>query len=244
MHKKIIFLIIAIFLSGILISCSKSSSPEFQYNDKFAPFSIFHLFDGYPALKAAWDSVPGSTGNAKLADMMNEDIVTGAEFMKIVSFLMDKADDNPGLELLDDLKSTIGFVNSTSVRLYGNSSLNNNNPIGSFFASDDDDPAKMVEYFYSMLDELTNDVGGTSPKVSASMMGMTEQLLDYVLAKSDSDIKTSIDDFMDDLTDPDFKGNFSDLMDILAPLMAIADYPMWIHEGSIPGEDSLERPQY
>ena len=240
MHKKIIFLIIAIFLSGILISCSKSSSPEFQYNDKFAPFSIFHLFDGYPALKAAWDSVPGSTGNAKLADMMNEDIVTGAEFMKIVSFLMDKADDNPGLELLDDLKSTIGFVNSTSVRLYGNSSLNNNNPIGSFFASDDDDPAKMVEYFYSMLDELTNDVGGTSPKVSASMMGMTEQLLDYVLAKSDSDIKTSIDDFMDDLTDPDFKGNFSDLMDILAPLMAIADYPMWIHEGSIPGEDSLE----
>src|SRR4030042_728977 len=153
MHKKIIFLIIAIFLSGILTSCAKSSSPEFQYNDKFAPFSIFHLFDGYPALKAAWDSVPGVVGNSKLSDMMYEDLDTGSEFMKIVSHLMERAD-YPGLGLLGDLKETIGLVNNTSVRLYGHSSQNENNPLESFFGSGD--PATLVNNFYSMLEEVTN----------------------------------------------------------------------------------------
>jgi hypothetical protein len=241
MIKKIFFLISVIFLSGIIMSCSKtfSWSDAFQTNNTAAPFDLFHLFDGYPALKAAWDSVPGKTGNEKLADMLNEDIPTGAEFMKIVAHLLDSAD-YPGLDLLDDLKETIGLVNTTGVRLYGHSGQNAGNPIGSFFANDQ--PADMVENFYSMLDEITNDVGGTTPRVSASVMGMTVKILDYVLAKNEADIEKTMNDLIEDLTDPDFKEDFADLMDIAAPLVSMADYPMWYHEvPDKPGDDYLEK---
>jgi hypothetical protein len=238
MIKKIFFFIAAIFLSGILISCSQSSSSdnEFQTSDVSSPFNLFHLFDGYPALTAAWDSVPGTTGNVKLTEMMKEDLVTGSEFMSIVSHLMDRAD-NPGLGLLEDLKSTVGLVNTTSPRLYGHSSKNAGNPIGSFFATDP--PEDLVNNLYSLLDEVTNDVGGTTPKVSASASGMIVQILDYVVAKSDADIEKTMNDLMDDLKDPDFQNDFNDLVDIVAPMVSMADYPMWYHKGSIPGGDYL-----
>ena len=237
MIRKIFYFITVIFLSGIIISCSSSDTPDFQKNDKSASFNLFHLFDGYPALKAAWDSVPGVVGNSKLSDMMNEDLDTGSEFMKIVSHLMERAD-YPGLGLLGDLKETIGLVNNTSVRLYGHSSQNENNPLESFFGSGD--PATLVNNFYSMLDEVTNDVGSTTPRVSASSSAMIVQILDYVLAKNEADIETTMNDLMDDLKDPDFQNDFNDLVDLAAPLISMADFPMWYHEGSIPGEDYLE----
>jgi hypothetical protein len=236
MYKKIVLTLI-ISASFLISSCSSSNLSEFQTNDKTAPFDLFHLFDGYPALKAAWDSVPGGEGNRLMAEMLRDDIPVGAEFMHILSFLLERGGD-PGLGLLDDLKQTTGLLNDTDKRLYGHSDNNIGNPINSFFATDP--PETLVNNFYSLLDEITNPVGGTTPKVGASVMGMTQKILDYVLKKDVTEIEDTMNDLMDDLRDPTFKTDFADLMDLAAPLMAMADYPMWVHHGATPGLDTLE----
>ncbi len=245
MFKKLAFLVLVISASLIMSSCSDSKMKEFQTNDVDAPFNLFHLFDNYPSLKAAWDSVPGSTGNAKMADMLNEDIPIGAEFMHILSYLMDRADD-PGLGLLGDLRTTLGLVTSTDQRLYGHSTDNAGNPIDSFFATTPS--ADLMTDFYALLDELTNQVGGTTPKMGASVMAITNKVAGYLTTKTPEEIEDTMGDLMEALTedvDPadgtrDFADTFATLMDIAAPMMSMVDFPMWIHHGATPGADYLE----
>lgn len=226
-----------IFISFVIFSCSNAKIPDFQTNDPDAPFNIFHLFDDYPALKAAWDSVPGNRGNTLMADMLKEDIPTGAEFMHILSYLLERADD-PGLGLLEDLKQTMRVMIDTDQRLYGHSGNNAGDPIDSFFAKDD--PVTLVNNFYSLLDEVTTGVEGGALKVGASVMGMTRIILNYLLTKSPAEIEEAMSDLMDDLKGAEFRDTFADLMDLAAPMMAMTDYPMWVHTGADPGLDSLE----
>lgn len=248
MFKKLAFLVLVISASLIMSSCSDSKMKEFQTNDVDAPFNLFHLFDNYPSLKAAWDSVPGSTGNAKMAEMLRENLPVGAEFMKILAFLMEVGDD-PGFGLLDELKQTLAVVTNDDQYLYGHSEDNSGDPINSFFAKDT--PETLMNNFYSLLDEVTTDVGGTTPGMGASVMGMTNKIVNYLVEeKTPAEMETTIGDLITDLTedvDPangtsDFREDtFVDLMDLVAPMMAMADFPMWINTQGTgdAGDDTL-----
>ena len=131
-------------------------------------------------------------------------------------------------------------------RSYGHSDNNSGNPIDSFFATED--PTILMDNFYSLLDEITTYMGGDTPKVGASVMAMGQQIFDYMLTKTPAEVEDTMGDIMEALTedvDPadgtaDFRVTFADLMDLAAPLVSMADYPMWVHEGADPGLDYLE----
>src|SRR3990172_4239810 len=165
MKKLYVFLCSAVLIISALTGCSKSDLPDFQTNEPDPPFNIFHLFDGYPALKAAWDSVPGTTGNQVLADMMRDDIPGTSEFLSILGYLLSSAN-SPGLGLLDNLKGTLSLMIDPSERFY----VNNN--IKTFYSDPElgGSPEDHLQNFYAFLDEITRNAGGGTPKVGSSVI--------------------------------------------------------------------------
>jgi hypothetical protein len=191
--KKIVLIFISFALASCIFSgCSKDKFPLFQDNNASAPFNLYHLFDDYPALKYAWDSVPGGTGNQKMAEMMQSDIPGTTEFLSIMSYLLLKAD-NPGLGLLNHLKAALNLLVDENERFY------NNSDIDSFYAKDD--PSVMMRNFYGFLDELARDVGGTTPKVHDSVTAMMNRVLPYLLDEKTED---EIQEFIEKLYMPMF----------------------------------------
>ena len=182
---------------SLLSGCTKAQLDEFQFNDKSAPFNIFHLFDGYAALTAAWNSVPGITGNQKMAQMMIDDIPGTAEFLYILSFLMDRSG-SPGLGLLDHIKATLALATNSSERFYGNNRVGPTYNINSFYG--DNSAPTYLNDFYGFLDEISRNTGGSSPKVGSSVVSIISKIMPYLQTKSDADLAR----FMEELYMPTF----------------------------------------
>lgn len=235
--KKFLFMISIAAL--LFAGCSSDQFAQFQQNQPDPFFNIFHLFDNYPSLKAAWDSVDGGEGNARMARFMSEDKDSASKFLDMVGYIMTRAD-NPGLNILPDLKGLLALLLDNSERFYRNAN------IGSFYSTD---PASTyLTDFFAVLDNLTTDAGGTTPKMSQSVLGMNSKMLSYVLTKTDAEIETTMNDLVTSLTEdadpadgtPDIKATLLDLADLAAKATVLADYPMWILPGANPGLDTLE----
>jgi hypothetical protein len=184
--KKIGYVVLCFALATLIVTgCSQEMPSQFQNNNLAAPFDLFHLFDDYPALKYAWDSVPGDVGNQKMAEMMRSDIPGTTEFLSILSYLLLKAD-NPGLGLLDNMKAALNLMVDENQRFYSNTDIE------SFYAKDS--PATMMRNFYGFLDELARDTGGTTPKVHTSVIGIMNKVLDYLYTvKTEDDMQEFIE---------------------------------------------------
>ena len=170
------------------IGCSKEKEEGFQTNDPAAPFNLFHLFDDYPALDQAWDSVPGGTGNHKMYQMMAADIDGTAEFLFILSYLLDRADD-PGLGMLGDLKTILGLVQNDDERFYGNNQKDIISPyaINSFYG--DGNAPQYLDDFYGFLDEITEEVNLATPGIGPSVIGIVNKVTPYILSKTDDELE-------------------------------------------------------
>ncbi|MBN2159061.1 MAG: hypothetical protein JW807_06675 [Spirochaetes bacterium] len=252
--RKLTSVSVCLFASFFIITgCSSEKEKWFQTNDPPAPFNLFHLFDNYPSLKAAWDSVPGHMGNVKMAEMMKADIPGTAEFLSILAFLMDRAD-FPGLDLLDDLKAALALVSDDSERFYGNNQKWSESgteayDIHSYYGDGNADVYLSEENgFYGFLDEISRYTGG--PKVGVSVIGMTNRIVKYLVDNKDAgDLQEFMDDLREVLTEdvdpadgvPDFQVTLKDLAEFAATPMAIADFPMWIDtpDPLNPGDDTL-----
>jgi hypothetical protein len=223
MMKKAWFFFLAVILAITLQSgCSKARSIlDFQNNNMPAPFDLFHLFDGYPALDAVWDSVPGMTGNQKMAQMVIADIPAAADFFYILSYLMDRSE-NPGLGLLDDIKAAIALVTDSSERFYGNNRLGPAYNINSFYG--DNNAGTYINDFYGFLDEVGRNVGGSSPKVGESVVSIIGQVMPYLLTTKTDD---ELVEFMEGLYMPTFYDNVNYSTTVPAP-----GYEVRLREGT------------
>ncbi len=246
MKKFSVLLSMVSLLLALFSGCSSEKFPEFQTNDEPAPFDLLNLFAGYPVLDAAWDSVPGGTGNQKLAAMMQSDIPGTAEFMYILSYLMERAV-APGLDLLDDIKASLAFVTDDTERFYGNNQKGTPYAINSFYG--DNNAPTYLEDFYGFLDTVAEAVPGNNNKIGVGVIGIMNRAVHYLLnEKTDAELDDFMVDLVETLTvtddDPadgelDFKADFLDLAEFLSTPVAMADFPMFITEGAVPGEDTL-----
>ncbi|HOD15589.1 MAG TPA: hypothetical protein PKI31_12750, partial [Spirochaetota bacterium] len=319
MRRTCVSIFCLLLLVMTSIGCSKEKEGSFQTNDPSAPFNLFHLFDNYPALDQAWDSVPGSTGNHKMYQMMAADLDGTAEFLFILSYLLDRADD-PGLGMLEDIKTLLGLVQNDDERFYGNNQKGMTPyAINSFYG--DGNAPQYLSDFYGFLDEITTEVNLATPGIGPSVIGIVNKVTPYILSKSDDElvefmegmymptfyehidfnestpgfevrlaegtyttaqlvaagisdnnitsikvpfgykvtmydndgftgttwVKTSSDRFIDgeghdEVSSLKIEKDTSDIVDLAelaAGPLAMADFPMWVTEGAIPGEDAL-----
>jgi hypothetical protein len=193
MRKTVMMFICSLAMISTLVGCSSVGDGWFQTNDKPAPFNLFHLFDTYPALDQAWDSVPGNMGNHKMAAMMTADLDGTAEFLAILSYLMDRAD-NPGLGMLDDLKTLLSIVQDDSERFYGNNQKGiTPYNIHSFYG--DGNAATYLNDFYGFLDEITSEVTTLStPGIGPSVIGIANKVTPYTLSKTPADLQKMMEE--------------------------------------------------
>jgi hypothetical protein len=199
MKRKVAVIFCCLIMIVTLIGCSSAGDGWFQTNDKAAPFNLFHLFDHYPALNRAWDSVPGGMGNHKMAAMMHADLEGTAEFLNILSYLLERAD-NPGLGMLDDLKTLLGLVQDDSERFYGNNQKGiTPYEINSFYG--DEHAPDYLKYFYDFLDEITEEVNTLdTPGIGPSVIGIANKVTPYLLSKTPDELE----EFMEGMYMPTF----------------------------------------
>ena len=87
---------------------------------------------------------------------MTADLDGTAEFLTILSYLLDRAGD-PGLGMLDDLKTLLGLVQDDSERFYGNNQKGITPYAINSFYGDGNAPTYLAD-FYGFLDEITEEV--------------------------------------------------------------------------------------
>jgi hypothetical protein len=238
MLRRLLSVIIAGSLS--FTACSGFNLGDWQWNRPDPNFTLFAIFDDYPALSAMWDSIDGERVNDSLgATIRNNE----EEFIQLAGVLIDLMQGDGGTVADRPLPSMLSDLSLLLKDLNGNNMLNDTqsdprwyNYTGGIDAFYDDGQPSTAHYrqgFYQFLDNASKRPPRNIPGVGESLIPVMESIVNYTLDEEvDGTDYTSLRDAMNDLMsavqNEDFNEDYVDLMEALSKMLIKCDHPMWI----------------
>lgn len=167
--KKIIFASISAILSILLYTgCSKEQMAAFQANDQEPPYNLMHLFDNFPSLHAAVDSLDTMRLNNGLSDM----IINGYDTPQFLRNASDLVKAPFLVPMLHELNSLLVIVMDQHPYHYVDTGSSKD---GGFY-DDTDGTLNRPACFYSAIDQVTS-----STELSGDILDIATQIVDYLV---------------------------------------------------------------
>lgn len=168
--NKFISLAISIMLLLVIGSgCSKQQLASFQKNDQEPQYNLLKLFDGFPALKSAIDSLDSQRLNDALGDML----INGFE---TPLFLRDAAD----LVQAPFLVPMIGELHGLLKIMMDTADYHYKDPGQADQGYYDNTNVDRLAQFYSALDQVADNTN-----LSSDILAMASQVVDYMVNEKD-----------------------------------------------------------
>jgi hypothetical protein len=183
MKKFISVVISALLLLVINAGCSQKQLGSFQVNDQEPQYNLLKLFDGFPALHSAIDTLDSQKLNDSLGDML----VNGYETPQ---FLRDAADlvQAPFLvPMIGELHGLLDIMMDTADYHYKDSGKADKG-----FYDGTDGSIDRLGQFYSALDQVVDNT-----ELSRDVLAMAGRVVDYMINEKDpADIEEDMGNMM------------------------------------------------
>ena len=168
MYKFISLVITVLCLFLIHTGCSKSQMESFQINDQEPAYNLFNLFQDFPSLQSAVDSLDTQKLNDGLGDML-------LEGFEIPQFLRDTVNlvEAPFLvPIIKDINGMIKIILDTTPHHYADS------PTGADGGYYDltDSTIDRFERFYAALDRINENT-----EISGDVLAIAAQAVNYLV---------------------------------------------------------------
>jgi len=204
-----------LFSCLIFFSCSGSDLGSFQKNNPDPPYDLLHIFDDYPAINEAIYNLDSVPANEKLGDFIQNGTDLDLFCINISSILSDQS-----ISFTAEIAKILSMIIEKDICYY-----NNPSDLG-FYANSDIEHEKN---FYRAIDVIMDN-----SDIGHDVLEILEQVLKYNREKDPGDIEQSIEDFIEDIADPDFKNDFIDFSTQLSKFLIANDYPIWLDtEGNV-----------
>ena len=198
------------------IGCGQEAEKAtIQQNDN-SNFTLMKVTKGEGAIDEAWEAIDGAMVNDKVAKTVNSHIDDFIAFSNSFHRLLDESPTLLAEMLGTDTRGLLGEI------LSGGQAHQHKADVQAFY---DQDNSAYTEGFYRLLDDLSVDI---PDKCEGNGNRMVAKVFQYWIEKeSAQEFRSDMDELIEDLTDPDFIEDFTDLTKVLGKLLVKAHFPMW-----------------
>lgn len=174
MNKFLSLIITILYLTLTHAGCSKSQMESFQINDPEPAYSLFNLFERFPSLQSAIDSLDTQTLNNGLGDM----ILNGYEVPHFLRDVVNLVEAPFLIPMINEMDGMIKIVLDTTPRHYTDS------PTGADGGYYDSHKSTIdrLELFYAAMDRITENT-----EISGDVLVLAARLVNHLVdTKMDS----------------------------------------------------------